>query len=96
MINWATISFLEASGFYKKGILDSFNPIFWGESFLKLPGKVAVYLGAKKDSIKVKISNVFMGIFLVIFIIFQIFTGKPFIIKFSGFWWDVEVSQAPQ
>lgn len=56
--SWVHESFHEAAGYYKKGLSEAFNPVFWIEFAACAPAALAVQLGAGEGSRWVKAANV--------------------------------------
>lgn len=57
-------SFERAIGVCKSKAIQSFNPIFWAESFIYLPTNVLSYLGVKKKGSLVKIAQLVWWLFV--------------------------------
>lgn len=57
--------FFNAIGVYRRRTIESFNPLFWIETFIFLPKRTLKYLGANPDSVAVKALQVLWWIFTV-------------------------------
>lgn len=64
--------FLEAKGYFKKGCLETFNPIFWIEFVIYFPQKVLNYVSTVND-ICVKIINIIYWVGLILLLIKKLF-----------------------
>lgn len=93
IVQWETEAFHEARGFYRKGIHDSFNPIYWIESLLKLPGSIAVLAGLDEDSRWVKIMNVVVVVPVAIALVYQVATQEPLHLTVRGWFGEIEIQQ---
>jgi hypothetical protein len=61
-INRFKLLFPEAEAIFKKRICESFNPIYWIEFIIYLPKNIFSYIGLERESIYIKITQVFYWI----------------------------------
>lgn len=93
IVNWVLNSFPVVRGFYKKGIRDSINPIFWIEILAKLPSKTLVFLGADQNSILAKSANLIYWLFLLGLVVYLGVSGKLQQIKFENWIGEITVTK---
>lgn len=63
--------FIEARGYFKKGVIDSFNPFYWVEFYIYFPQKLLNYLNIIND-ITIKIVNIIYWLGLTAIIGFEV------------------------
>ncbi len=76
--------FERAIGTCKMRCIESFNPIFWVESVVYLPGKVLAFLGMKADNFFVKASQLLWWMFAAAATIIGVVFNHDFITWLKG------------
>lgn len=72
VIPYINNAFLEARGFFKKRMLESFNPMYWLKLIIYLPKNIIKYLGLNTDTIFTKIFQIIFWIAdTLLFVIYQ-------------------------
>lgn len=69
----------EAKSVFKSRIIESFNPIFWLETFIYLPRIIFQYINIQENSIIIRILQIFWWIFNALNIIISILFNRDFI-----------------
>ena len=66
VVQWVMQGFHEAAGFYRKGIRDSLNPLYWIDRVIMGPQNLAISFGLQQGSPWITVTNV--GFWGVVFI----------------------------
>lgn len=76
IVNLVFANLQEACSVFRSRILESFNPVYWGELIIFLPKNILVYLGVKPEKIIIKIFQIFYWIIGVISVVIKIFLNN--------------------
>lgn len=71
MVSAVARKFDELVGVYRMRLLDSFSPMYWIESIVFLPSRIAKYLGKKPDGLAAKLFQILYWIFTPILLLFR-------------------------